>query len=58
MSEYKDFSRCVICRSKQNLHNSTGGYEVTMLLNTLYLAVMHPIERRSRINIEPEPISN
>lgn len=46
MAEYKSFNRCVVCRSKKNLEEYHGNFEVTMLLNTLYMAVMYPMEKR------------
>ena len=57
MSEYKDFSRCIICRSKTNLDNYHGEFEVTMLLNTLYMTVMYPIEKRREIHAKSSEIS-
>lgn len=57
MSSYKDFNRCLICRSAQNLKNYRGQFEVTMLLNTLYIAVLHPIEKRDALHIKAKPIS-
>lgn len=55
MSRYMDFDRCVVCRSKTNLKlysKTDGPFEVTMLLNSLYLTVMHYIEKRTRIITE------
>lgn len=51
MSEYKRFERCIICRTRMNLQNYKGDFEVTMLLNSLYLAVMYPIENRQRLHL-------
>ena len=57
MSEYRNFNRCIICRAKQNLDDYSGEFEVTMLLNTLYLTVLHPIEKRANIGIKPKALS-
>ena len=54
--EYKDFSKCVVCRSGQNLKDYRGEYEVTMLLNTLYLVVMYPIEKRNTLGIAAKTV--
>ncbi len=56
MSSYKDFSRCVICRSKQNLCAYQGEFEITFLLNTLYLVVMYPLEHRKNLHVKPKQI--
>lgn len=48
MGEYREFKRCVICRTRQNLKNYFGYFEETMLLNSLYMAVMFPLETRQR----------
>lgn len=53
MSEYKNFNRCTVCRSAQNLKNYQGEFEVTMLLNTLYLTVISPIEARTLNHTTP-----
>lgn len=58
MSEYQNFSRCVICRSKKNLECYEGNFEITMLLDTLYLAVMYPLEKRKDLHIKAKRISN
>lgn len=52
MSSYYDFSRCAICRSRDNLKNYSGDFEVTMLLNTLYLSLMFTLEKRKMLNIK------
>ncbi|WP_419075507.1 HEPN family nuclease [Ruthenibacterium lactatiformans] len=52
MSEYRDFKICTICRSIKNYQQYSGDFEVTMLLNTLYLAVMHPLEKRINYNLK------
>lgn len=52
MSSYYDFSRCAVCRSKENLINYHGKYEVTMLLNTLYLSLMFVLEKRQMLNFK------
>lgn len=57
MSNYKDFSKCVVCRSMQNLRDYNGEFEVTMLLNTLYLSVMQPIEKRANLHIKATKIA-
>lgn len=44
MSAYRDFNRDVIERSVKNLERYKGKYEVTMLLNTLYMVLINPIE--------------
>lgn len=54
MSGYKDFNRCVVCRSKYNLENYDGAFETTMLLNSLYLTVMHCIEKRDMLKTDEE----
>jgi hypothetical protein len=46
----------MVCRSKQNYESYKGKFEVTMLLNTLYLAVMLPIEKRSDLHIKSRPM--
>lgn len=56
MSEYRDFSRCIICRSRKNLEDYSGDFEVTMLLNTLYIAVMYPFEKRSDLHLKSKKI--
>ena len=48
MSEYRSFEHCIICRSRDNLSNYRGNFEETMLINTLYMAVMFPIEIRQQ----------
>lgn len=58
MSGYENFSRCVICRSKKNLNDYNGLFEVTALLNTLYLAVMYPIERRAEIHVSGKKLGD
>ena len=49
MSSYSDFSKCVICRSKKNLVNYQGDFEVTMMLNSLYLSLMYILEKRREL---------
>lgn len=56
MSEYKDFEHCIICRSYQNLEDYNGKYEVTMLLNTLYMTVIKSAENRSVLHVKPRPL--
>ena len=56
MSAYVNFNYCVICRSAKNLKEYKGDYEVTMLLNTLYMAVMQPIENRKGIHAKSKEI--
>lgn len=46
MSGYRDFARCVICRSRKNLQDYKGEFETTMLINSLYLTVMYCIETK------------
>ena len=50
MSEYKNFNRCVICRSRKNFINYSGEFEVTMLINTLYMTVMFILENRRNLH--------
>lgn len=57
MAEYKNFSRCVICRSKKTLNDYNGDFEVTMLLNTLYMVVMYPLEKRKDLHIKGKNIA-
>lgn len=57
MAEYKNFNRCVICRSKKNLEEYHGNFEVTMLLNTLYMAIMHPMEKRNVLHVKSKKIA-
>jgi hypothetical protein len=52
MGSYKDFHRCVICRSwkifeeyEKTKDKDKDKFEVTMLLNTLYLTVIHMTEK-------------
>ncbi len=52
MTIYKDFHRDVIKRSKINLENYKGDYEVTMLLNTLYMTLLHAIELRTKLHVK------
>lgn len=49
MSEYRDFKRCVICRSLQNLNAYKGKFEVTQLLNSLFYALTFPYEKQKTI---------
>ena len=56
MSNYKDFSRCVVCRSQKNLEDYHGDFEVTMLLNTLYMTVMYSVEKRKELHIKIKQI--
>ena len=49
MSMYEDFNRCIVCRSAKNLEDYHGKFEVTMLLNTLYITVMQSIENRRNL---------
>lgn len=58
MSEYKDFEHCIICRSYQNLKDYRGKYEVTMLLNTLYMTVMKSIENRGFLDVKTRPLAD
>ena len=46
MSEYRDFARCVICRSRKNLQDYEGEFAKTMLINSLYLTVMYCMETK------------
>lgn len=57
MSQYYDFSRCVICRSKQNLQNYHGDFEITMLLDTLYLTIMYPFEKRGDLHVKSKKLA-
>ena len=56
MSEYYDFSRCVVCRTKRNLENYCGEFEVTMLINSLYLSLMYAIENRKDMGFRAKDI--
>ncbi|MCL2220504.1 MAG: HEPN family nuclease [Chitinispirillia bacterium] len=58
MSVYRNFNRCVVCRSKTNLHLYKGEFEVTMLLNTLYLTVIHLVEKRKGLRIKSKKMVN
>ncbi len=58
MSMYEDFNRCIVCRSAKNLEDYHGKFEVTMLLNTLYITVMQSIENRKNLHIKSSKISN
>lgn len=58
MSEYKDFGRCVICRSLQNLCEYKGEFEVTMLLDTLYMTLLHCLEKRDSLHVKAREIRN
>jgi len=53
MSEYVNRHRCMICRSKKNYDSYKGDFEVTALLNTLYLTIMHIIEKDGWKKIVP-----
>lgn len=57
MSNYKDFNHCIICRSDQNFKDYKGKYEVTMLLNTLYMTVMQPVEKRRDLHVKSAPLA-
>lgn len=56
MAMYKDFHKDIIVRSKANLDNYKGDYEVTMLLNTLYMTLLHPIELRNKLHLKSKPL--
>lgn len=56
MSEYRNFERCVICRSYKNIKDYHGDFEETMLINTLYMTVMFPIEFRQKGMIKAKQI--
>lgn len=45
MAEYYDFRLCTVCRSAYICKSYTGPYDVTMWLNTMYLAVMQNLEK-------------
>lgn len=45
MSNYYDFRKCTVCRSDKIRKEYSGDYGVTMLLNTMYLAVMQQLEK-------------
>jgi len=45
MSAYYDFRKCTVCRSNYLRNIYCGNFGVTMLLNTMYLAVMQQLER-------------
>lgn len=48
MSGYRSFERCIICRTRSNLNHYRGSFEETMLINSLYIAVMFPLETRQK----------
>ena len=55
MSSYRDFKKCAICRTKYNLkqyEKSKQPFEFTMLLNSMYMAVMYPLENRSELHLK------
>ena len=56
MSSYYNFSKCVICRSKKNFEKYIGDFEVTMMLNTLYLSLMYILEKREQLHFKPDKI--
>ena len=56
MSSYKDFSKCIICRSKKNFRDYKGNFEVTMLLNNLYLSLMYILEKREELHFKSSKI--
>ncbi len=58
MSKYLDFRMCVACRSYANLKSYQGNFEVTMLLNTLYMTVMQSIEKRDLLHIKSKTIES
>lgn len=58
MSKYLDFRMCVACRSYANLKSYQGNFEVTMLLNTLYMTVIQPIEKRDILHIKSKTIES
>ena len=45
MSMYRDFRKCTVCRSNQLRSKYKGDLGVTMLLNSMYLAVMQQLEK-------------
>ena len=51
--EYKNFSKCIACRTKINLDYYSGKFETTNLLNTLLFALVYPIEHRKDMHIKP-----
>lgn len=57
MSEYKDFSKCIVCRSKNNLENYDREFEFTELLNTLYFAVMYACEKRIDMHVKSAKVA-
>ena len=58
MSEYRNFERCVLCRTKINLRNYVGQFEETMLINSLYIALMYPIEKRRDFHLKSKKVVN
>ena len=58
MSEYRNFERCVLCRTKINLKNYEGQFEETMLINSLYIALMYPIEKRQSFHLKSKRVVN
>ena len=56
MSEYRSFERCVICRTLTNLKNYCGDFEETLLINSLYMAVMFPFEKRQHLHVKTKRI--
>lgn len=56
MSSYYDFSKCIICRSKMIFESYNGDFEVTALLNRLYLSLMQVIEKRKKLDFSPKEL--
>lgn len=56
MSEYYDFRKCTVCRSNRIREEYRGDYGVTMLLNTMYLAVTQQLEKPEGSGIGAEKI--
>ena len=57
MSEYRKFERCIVCRTLYNLEKYSGEFEETMLINSLYMTVMFPIEHRNKIHLKSSVIA-
>lgn len=51
------FEQCVVCRSVINYSEYEGNFEVTMLLNTLYMTIMYLFETRSVNHVKAKPIA-
>lgn len=55
MAGYYDFRLCTVCRSAYISKSYTGPYDVTMWLNTMYLAVMQNLEKTAGSGLKSTP---